>query len=119
MFPSSKVNPDLQEERNKVTFNVEEFTNWYYEGEQNVSQKRFLGKLNVQGHYFCSNFHYFTTENCFLNDPELKITDMSYLSHNEKYEEAIRRATVLYTKIKTLQVEGHVGNELFKYEHHI
>jgi hypothetical protein len=43
MPAASKINPDLQEERNKVQFNVEEFTNWYYEGEQNVSKKKELG----------------------------------------------------------------------------
>lgn len=41
----SKINRDLQEERNKVQFNIEEFTNWYYDGANNVAQKRELGKV--------------------------------------------------------------------------
>lgn len=40
----SKINPDLKEERDKVGFNVEEFTNWYYGGADNVKEKRFFGK---------------------------------------------------------------------------
>lgn len=37
---------------------------------------------------------------------------MSYLSHKEKYEEAIRRTTVVMKKIKKLQSEGQDGPEL-------
>lgn len=48
MQKPTKVNPDLQEERDKVQFNVEEFTNWYYGGKENVQQKRFLGKHLIQ-----------------------------------------------------------------------
>lgn len=40
-----KVNKDLQEERDKINFNVEEFTNWYYGDEEKVREKRYLGKL--------------------------------------------------------------------------
>lgn len=47
----SKVNPDIQEERNKVSFTVEEFTNWYYGGAANVKEKRFLGN-NRELEYF-------------------------------------------------------------------
>lgn len=39
----SKINPDLKGERDKGTFNVEEFTNWYYGGADNVKEKKFLG----------------------------------------------------------------------------
>lgn len=39
----SKINPDLKEERDKVTFNVEEFTNWYHGGAENVADKKFVG----------------------------------------------------------------------------
>lgn len=41
----SKINKDLQDERDKVKFNVEEFTNWFYDGEKNVAEKRSLGKI--------------------------------------------------------------------------
>lgn len=38
-----KVSKDLQEERNKVNFNVKEFTNWFYGGEDKVKEKRDFG----------------------------------------------------------------------------
>lgn len=44
MTVKTKVNQDLLEEREKVTFSVVEFTNWYYGGEANVKDKRYLGK---------------------------------------------------------------------------
>jgi hypothetical protein len=44
MQAPSKVNPDIQEERKRVQFNVEEFTNWFYGGKENVDRKRSLGK---------------------------------------------------------------------------
>lgn len=40
----SKLNKDIQEERDKVSFEIEEFTNWYYGGKEKVDEKRFLGK---------------------------------------------------------------------------
>ena len=40
----SKVNQDLKEERDKVTFNIEEFTNWYHGGPEKVKEKRFFGE---------------------------------------------------------------------------
>lgn len=43
----SKINPDLKEERDRVGFNVEEFTNWYYGGADNVKEKRFFGKASL------------------------------------------------------------------------
>lgn len=43
MTAHSKMNPDIQEEREKVSFNLEEFTNWYHGGVAKVEEKRFLG----------------------------------------------------------------------------
>lgn len=40
----SKLNKDIKEERDKVSFETEEFTNWYYGGKEKVDEKRFLGK---------------------------------------------------------------------------
>lgn len=34
---------ELDMERSKVNFNIEEFTNFYYGGAQNVTKKRLLG----------------------------------------------------------------------------
>jgi acyl-CoA oxidase len=53
-------------------------------------------------------------ENFFLSDPELKdTTDVSYLSHKEKYEEAIRKSTLVFRKIRELQAEGRDGVEIY------
>lgn len=41
---SKIMNPDIREEREKVSFNIEEFTNWYHGGVDKVEEKRFLGK---------------------------------------------------------------------------
>lgn len=50
------------------------------------------------------------TENFFLDDPELQDEiPMSYLSHKEMYEETIRKATVVFRKIRQLQLEGKDG----------
>lgn len=41
---SSKINPDIKEERDKIQFNIEEFTNWFHGGKEKVEEKQFLGK---------------------------------------------------------------------------
>lgn len=38
------MNNDIKEERSKVCFNIDEFTNWYHGGFENVKKKRFIGK---------------------------------------------------------------------------
>lgn len=54
-------------------------------------------------------------EDYFLNDPEFENNvDIGYLSHKEKYEEAIRRSVVLMKKIKKLRSEGRGGTELYR-----
>lgn len=54
------------------------------------------------------------TENFFLSDPDLQgMADMSYLSHQEKYEESIRRLTIVLKKVKKLQKsEGWNASDL-------
>jgi hypothetical protein len=39
------MNKDLKEERDKVPFDIEEFTNWYYGGAEKVKRRRFFGNL--------------------------------------------------------------------------
>lgn len=57
---------------------------------------------------FCFGFCF--VEQFFLNDPELADeTPTAYLSHKELYEYAIRKATVIFRKIRTLQEEGKDG----------
>lgn len=58
----------------------------------------------------------FHTENYILSDPDLKSdVDASYLSHKEKYEEAIRRVVVILKRIEKLQSEGHNIEDVHKY----
>lgn len=44
------MNPDIKEERDKVSFHVEEFTNLFFGGVDKVNEKRFLGKLKLKIH---------------------------------------------------------------------
>lgn len=44
---SSKINPDIQVERDNVNFNIEEFTNWFHGGADKVEEKRFMGSYEV------------------------------------------------------------------------
>ncbi|XP_037030300.1 probable peroxisomal acyl-coenzyme A oxidase 1 [Bradysia coprophila] len=100
MSAAPKINKDLKEEREKVTFEIEEFTKWYHGGVKELQEKRFL-------------------ENYFLSDPDLIQGDVdpSYLSHKEKYEEAIRRVVVILRRIEKLKSEGHnidnIHNKIF------
>lgn len=42
---SSKINPDLQKERNSATFNTEEFTLWWSGGRKKYEERKALGKF--------------------------------------------------------------------------
>lgn len=53
---------------------------------------------------------YFSTEDFFLNDPELQDkVPTAYLSHKELYEDAIRKSTIIFKKVRQLQMEGKDG----------
>lgn len=41
------VNPDLQKERSKCTFEQAEFTRWWYGGEKKLQEKRLRGKNHL------------------------------------------------------------------------
>lgn len=58
-------------------------------------------------------------EEFFLNDPDLQDEVPSvYLSHKELYEYAIRKATIIFTKIRKLQEDGKDGVDNYMYELH-
>lgn len=42
---ASKISKELKEERDKVKFNVEEFTNWFFGGAELVKEKKYIGKI--------------------------------------------------------------------------
>jgi hypothetical protein len=41
------MNKDLERERSRVPFSIEELTNWFYGGAENVKEKRFLGEIAI------------------------------------------------------------------------
>lgn len=43
MSADQKINKDIKEERDKVTFEIEEFAKWYHGGDRQLQEKRFLG----------------------------------------------------------------------------
>ncbi|VVC95919.1 unnamed protein product [Leptidea sinapis] len=79
-----KINPDLQKERDSCTFNTEELTNFFDAGDKYTRKRREL-------------------ENKIFSIKELKdeIPD-EYLSHKEKYENALRKAVLLLKAMKKI-----------------
>lgn len=59
---------------------------------------------------FTHNLLLLGTEQFFLEDPELQDeVPPAYLSHKELYEYGIRKATIIFRKIRQLQDEGKDG----------
>lgn len=97
-MPSSnrKINPDLVKERKKCTFNTLELTHLLDGGVQKTNERK-------------------SRENFFLDDKELQSKiPLEYLSHKEKYEEAVRQACLLFKKVNQLQSEGKGGMDNFR-----
>ncbi|XP_019847959.2 probable peroxisomal acyl-coenzyme A oxidase 1 [Bactrocera dorsalis] len=87
-MPSNAVNPDLQREREKASFNTQEFTYWWLGGKEKYEAKKKLEKL-------------------FLNDPELKDElPISYMSPKELYEHSVRKAVIIAKKLRELRADG-------------
>ncbi|XP_065204921.1 probable peroxisomal acyl-coenzyme A oxidase 1 [Planococcus citri] len=94
----SKCNPDIEKERKKCTFNTKELTFFLDKGEDKTEERKAL-------------------ENYFLNDPELKPKiPIEYLSHKEKYIEAIRLSCLLFKKINTWLERQDGGNAMEAYQ---
>lgn len=54
-------------------------------------------------------------ENYFLSDPQFKSeVPLEYLSHKEKYEEAVRKACILFKKMQQIQNEGKGGMDNYR-----
>ncbi|XP_026731719.1 probable peroxisomal acyl-coenzyme A oxidase 1 [Trichoplusia ni] len=85
-----KVNEDLIKERAKCSFNVEELTNFLDEGRDKTLERREREKLILT-----------KKEEIFGGPPD------HYLSHKEKYENAIRRAVVLFSLIRKLHAKNN------------
>ncbi|KAE9532033.1 hypothetical protein AGLY_010235 [Aphis glycines] len=82
MVERQTVNDDLRKERTTCTFNTEELTNFIDGGAKNTDKRRTIAKF-------------------FLSDPRFKDeVPVTYLSHQEHYEQAIRKSCIFYKKIK-------------------
>lgn len=70
----------------------------------------FEGYQNLYWSISSCNFNLclcFTPEHYFLSDPELRDTvPQDYLSHKEKYEQAVRKACTLFRKVTQLRDKG-------------
>lgn len=89
-------NEDLRKERQKCTFDTVELTQLLDGGPEKTKARKGLEKF-------------------FLTDPELKETvPVEYLSHKERYEEAVRKSCLMFKKIKEMQNRGDGGIELFQ-----
>ncbi|XP_054268638.1 probable peroxisomal acyl-coenzyme A oxidase 1 isoform X2 [Macrosteles quadrilineatus] len=97
-MPSSKVNEDIQRERENCSFDVSELTNFLDGGPEKTKERKEM-------------------EDFFLNDPELKDKVPSeYLSHKEKYQEAVRKSCILFRKIDEWQNISNKGGGVGMYE---
>ncbi|XP_077865214.1 peroxisomal acyl-coenzyme A oxidase 1-like, partial [Saccoglossus kowalevskii] len=76
-----KVNPDLQKERDAATFNPVELTYMRDGGKDNTARRRRCELLAI-------------------NDPDLQHKDISFMSRNERYSNAVRKAVIIARKIK-------------------
>lgn len=90
------MNPDLVRERQNCTFRTSELTVYLDGGEEKTADRK-------------------SRESFFLDDPELKYqTPPDYLSHKEKYEEAIKKSCVIFRKVRELQAQGKGSVDSFR-----
>ncbi|XP_046383473.1 probable peroxisomal acyl-coenzyme A oxidase 1 [Ischnura elegans] len=83
-----KCNEDLDNERKKCTFNPLELTHFLDGGAEKTKERK-------------------DRETYFLSDAELQdnVPD-HYLSHADKYRNAVRKSCIIFRKIKELQAQG-------------
>lgn len=64
-----------------------------------------------------ANLYDFLIEEFFFSDPELKTSvPVEYLSHKEKYEQAIRLSCLLFQKINKWLAEHESGSAMDAYQ---
>ncbi|XP_058055084.1 probable peroxisomal acyl-coenzyme A oxidase 1 [Anopheles bellator] len=91
-MPGSPVNKDLQAERDKCSFDKNEFTLWWVGGKEKLKEKLDLEKF-------------------LESDPEFQnSTPTHFLSHKELYEETIRQATVIFRKVRRFHEDRGNGD---------
>ncbi|CAG4986341.1 unnamed protein product [Parnassius apollo] len=82
-----KVNQDLIRERKKCSFNVEELVHLIDGGEQNTLERKEI-------------------EEYILSNKDLRdVVPEEYLSHKERYENAVRKACILYSLLLRRSME--------------
>ncbi|XP_047985323.1 probable peroxisomal acyl-coenzyme A oxidase 1 [Leguminivora glycinivorella] len=96
MTDATKVNPDLQRERDNCTFNVTELTNLIDGGAQKTEERRKREEMVLK-------------EGIHLDE-----VPSEYLSHKEKYELAVKKACYLFKMIRRLQEEENTGMENYQ-----
>lgn len=58
------INEDIRIERANCTFDVDEFTKWYFQGEKKLEEKRFLGIVVIS---LLIIFNFVTIHFCFVH----------------------------------------------------
>ncbi|XP_045456830.1 probable peroxisomal acyl-coenzyme A oxidase 1 [Melitaea cinxia] len=93
---TTKVNVDLQKERDQCTFDVEELTNIIDGGVEKTDERRKRVEMALK--------------------EQLHIDSVPsvYLSHKEKYELAVKKACLLFKMIRKLQEEENTGMENYR-----
>ncbi|KAJ2940650.1 hypothetical protein O0L34_g14757 [Tuta absoluta] len=86
-----KINEDLQRERKKCTFNIEEMTNYLDGGPERTLERRQREKILMSQKEF------------FEGTPE------EYLGHKEKYENAVKKSVLVFGMVRKLQEEGKMA----------
>ncbi|XP_005182178.1 probable peroxisomal acyl-coenzyme A oxidase 1 [Musca domestica] len=84
------VNPDLQKERAKASFNVEDFALWYHGGEEKLKFKRFF-------------------ESYIFKDLDDSRNSFQDWSHEEIFADALKNGIELAKKLRKLQEEVNPG----------
>ncbi|XP_026758677.2 probable peroxisomal acyl-coenzyme A oxidase 1 [Galleria mellonella] len=93
---NTKVNPDLQRERDKCTFNVTELINLIDGGVQKTEERKKQEDMVL-------------SEGIHIED-----VPSEYLSHKEKYELAVKKACLLFKVIRKMQEEDNAGMENYR-----
>uniref|UniRef100_A0A8D8IPR5 Acyl-coenzyme A oxidase n=1 Tax=Culex pipiens TaxID=7175 RepID=A0A8D8IPR5_CULPI len=98
MPSGSAVNKDLLDERSKCTFDKDEFTLWWVGGKEKLNAKR-------DREHFC------------MNQPEFRDSvPLHFASHQEVYEETIRKATTIFSKTRELlKKQGYDANNFVNF----
>lgn len=93
-----KVNADLQAERNKGNFNIEELTNLLDGGPEKTKERREL-------------------VNFFVKDPDFQDkVPMEYLSYVDRYQESVRKSCLMFYKIKEYNEKMKRGSTVDLYQ---